>query len=175
MSRNIKISTWLKNFADGKYYNSDVMTQIDASWYDWFCSDKALRNKTYKLAPKVKRIANLLGDKFQSEHYVFFKNNCPCVGNLYDDFRFCDRKTGDVIFTITPSSGHTCDKGRSEVYGKSNLFNVPLVTGKWKDVVKYFEGLNKQKINKQTYKMPDKYRAFLCYFDTYRQLTLFNN
>jgi len=143
MSKNIKISTWLKNFADGKYFNSDVMTQIAAGWYDWFCSDAALRNKTYKLAPKVKKIANILGEKFQNTHYVFFKNNCPMCGSTYDDFRFCDMKTGDVVFTITPASGHDTDFGISEVWGKSNAFDVPLVTGNWKDVISYFKSLNK--------------------------------
>ena len=141
--RNIKISTWLRMFEAGNYNESDFKTQCDAGWYDWFCSDKALRGKTYKLAPKVKQIANLLGKKFQDTHYVFFKNNCPMCGSLYDDFRFCDLKEGNVIYTITPSSGYDVSKGVSKVWGKSNDFKEPLVTGTWKDVVNYFKSLNK--------------------------------
>lgn len=142
--KHIKISTWLKNFAEGKYISSDCITQINAGWYDWFCKDESLRSKTYKLAPKVKRVAKILGDKFQNTHYVFFKNNCPMYGSLTDDFRFCDMKGNDVVYTITPKMGYNnADKGKSQVYGKSNNFDGPLVTGTWKDVLNYFKGLNK--------------------------------
>ena len=142
--KNKSISKWIKDFDAGKMSSVDVMVQIkESSWYDWFCLDKSLRNKTYKLAPKVKKIANILGEKFQNTHYVFFKNNCPMCGSTYDDFRFCDMKTGDVVFTITPASGHDTDFGISEVWGKSNAFDGPLVTGNWKDVISYFKSLNK--------------------------------
>jgi len=138
---DVKISTWIKNFEAGKYNSADVDTQCEAGWFDWFCRDNSLRNKTYKLAPKLKQIAQLLGVDFMNKNYVFFKNNCPMCGSLYDDFRFCDMKSGDVIYTITPSSGYLSDKGTSTVYGKSNDFKEPLVSGKWADVVEYFKNL----------------------------------
>lgn len=139
--RNMKLSTWLEKFKSGKFSSPDVNVQVGAGWYDWFCKRTSLKNKTYKLAPKVKRIAEILGDDFMNTHYVFFKNNCPMYGSLYDDFRFCDWKSGDVIFTITPSSGHDIDKGTATVWGKSNDFKEPLVSGTWKDVVNYFKNL----------------------------------
>lgn len=139
--KNIKISTWLKNFEEGKYNSPNVDVQIDAGWYDWFCKDTSLRNKTYKLAPKVKQIAQLLGENFMNTHYVFFKNNCPFVGKLYDDFRFCDLKTGNVIYTIAPKSGYDNDESKAFVYGAPNQFKEVLVTGKWPDIVQYFKNL----------------------------------
>ena len=68
----------------------------------------------------------------------FFKNNCPCNGSLYDDFRICDIDTGDVIYTITPSSGHKVDEGAASVWGKENEFENELVNGTWQDVLDFF-------------------------------------
>lgn len=59
-------------------------------------------------------------------------------GSLYDDFRICDIKTGDVVFTITPRSGHKVDKGRGSVWGSDNNFASPLFTGTWKEIKDWF-------------------------------------
>jgi len=139
--KDINISKWIEKFDAGKFDYNDVDTQCDAGWYDWFCRDTSLRNKTYKLAPKVKKIAHLLGVGFMNSHYVFFKNNCPMAGKLYDDFRFCDLKTGDVIYTIVPAEGYDNSFGRASVYGKSNDFKEALAQGTWADIVEYFKNL----------------------------------
>ena len=54
-----------------------------------------------------------------------FKNNCPCNGSLYDDFRICDVKTGEVIYTIVPSDGFKKTKGKAIVWGRENDFEEP--------------------------------------------------
>lgn len=137
--KNVCLRRWIENFDAGKYDAPDRTTQIDAGWYDWFCNDSSLAGKTKRLAPKVKRIAK--SQKFDlNKVYVFFKNNCPCVGNLYDDFRICDLATGDVLYTIIPNSGHTSKHGQSEVWGTENDFNGPLIEGTWKDVLAFFDG-----------------------------------
>ena len=51
------------------------------------------------------------------EHYVFFKNNCPVNGPLYDDFRICDVESGNVIYTVIPKCGHS---GKAEIWGRKD-------------------------------------------------------
>ena len=49
--------------------------------------------------------------------YVWFKNNCPLNGPLYDDFRFAELETGDVQFTIQIDC--CWNKHRYAVYGRT--------------------------------------------------------
>jgi hypothetical protein len=137
--KNMTIREYLKRYDSGEFSVPDVDKQIDAGWYDWFCDDKSLMNKTKSLTSRLKRIVNSAKVN-QDTMYVFFKNNCPLYGSLYDDFRICDITTGDVIYTITPSSGHKDIKGRSSVSGKENDFQYPLAEGTWEDIVRYFNG-----------------------------------
>jgi hypothetical protein len=98
MGDEIKVRDWIDNFVDGRYDEPDFKTQCDAGWYDWFCSDKSLKNKTVKMGNIIKGITN---EDILENMYVFFKNNCPMEGRLYDQFKFCDIKTGDVQFCIS--------------------------------------------------------------------------
>ena len=68
--------------------------------------------------------------------YVFFKNNCPCVGRLYDDFRICDLETGDVLYTVSPSNR----AGKADIWGVDNDFEKPILTGTWREVRAWFLG-----------------------------------
>ena len=52
-------------------------------FYDWFCSEKALKIKSKLLMTKAEKIMSKLGLDPET-HYVFLKNNCPAVGKLYD-------------------------------------------------------------------------------------------
>lgn len=133
----VSVREWLENYEAGKYANPDTNTQITAGWYDWFCKDTALAGKTRKLASKVKHIAKSSKINLDTM-YVWFKNNCPLYGKLYDDFRFADRETGNVIYTITPSCGHKTTEGQASVWGRENDFNGPLVEGTWEDVLNFF-------------------------------------
>lgn len=133
---NISIREFIKRFDNGEFDSPDVKTQCEAGWYDWFCRDTSLRNKTIFL---TKRLKSLLASPLidQDKMYVFFKNNCPFNGKLYDDFRICDLETGDVIFCIVPSLGYA-------VYDKDG--NPPVVSGKFNDYeYKIFENWNELK------------------------------
>jgi hypothetical protein len=134
MSDNMNINTFALRFLRGEFIFSDVKTQCEAGWYDWFCKDTSLAAKTRSLGKKVLQL--MKSEKVDPEaNYVFFKNNCPMNGPLYDDFRICSLETGDVIYTVVPRSGHT---GMAEVWGRDNNFDGPLVTGTWKDVKTFF-------------------------------------
>ncbi len=131
------VRDWIDQFNNGDFNAKNKKIQIEAGWYDWFCSDKALAGKTKVLGPKVKRISR--SPKINVDTmYVWFKNNCPLYGKLYDDFRFADIETGDVIYTIIPKEGHTANKYASSIWGRENDFNEPLYTGDWKGVLKWF-------------------------------------
>lgn len=137
MSDNMTISEFAREFKAGTFEDNAVNIQIFAGWYDWFCRDTSLEAKTRKLGKKVLQL--MKSEKVDTEkNYVFFKNNCPMVGSLYDDFRICDLETGDVIYTVTPSCGHTSNKGVAEVWGRENDFKEPIVSGTWKDVKTFF-------------------------------------
>jgi len=131
---DMNLKTFRDRFQNGDFDAADVHTQCDAGWYDWFCRDNSLANKTKVLGKKVLQIMN--SDKVDIDNdYVFFKNNCPFHGPLYDDFRICDMKSGDVKYTIVPRSGHTSD---AEVWGRDNDFDGPIISGRWKDVRAFF-------------------------------------
>ena len=130
----ISIKQWIENYNSGKYDSQDVKVQGEAGWYDLFCKDESLYCKTKRLAPKVKQLAKSY--KVDADNwYVWFKNNCPVFGSLYDDIRFADIKTGDVIYTIAfvKKYGQTV-----ELWGKENDFKHPLVIGDWEDIKEYF-------------------------------------
>ena len=121
MSRNeISVAEWIKNFQQGKYCYVDRQTQISAGWYDWFCQTNRLREKTYKMGKIIAQIKE--GGKVDLNNwYVWFKNNCPCSGPLYDDFRFARRDTGDVMFTIQIDC--CWNKSKYAVWGRKPLPN----------------------------------------------------
>jgi hypothetical protein len=113
--------------------------ETNGLWYDWFCKDSSLPKKSEQLLKKLQAIS--ASTKFDSHATsVFFKNNCPLNGSLYDDFRICDLESGDVIYTIVPSSGFKANKGKAELWGKENDFKEPIIEGRWQDIKNWFLG-----------------------------------
>lgn len=127
MNKNISIREYL----------SDPSAVSCNNFYDWFCKDASLPKKQEKLDKKVRKL--VASTKIDVDTmYVWYKNNCPGFGNLYDDIRFSDLQTGKVIFTIVPRSGHKSDENRAEVWGRENNFQEPLAHGTWKEVRTFF-------------------------------------
>jgi len=105
---NITVREWIQKFNNGEFEQKDFNTQCSAGWYDWFCSESSLSNRLKKMGNIIKDITN---DYVLDNYYVWFKNNCPCVGKLYDDFRFepLNEDLRDQKYF-----GVTCDDTRSE-------------------------------------------------------------
>jgi hypothetical protein len=136
----ISVSNFIRNYENGKYKSPDRETMITAGWHDWFCDDEELKLRLDTLFPKVYQIAQ--SSKINTNMtFVFFKNNCPMSGELYDDFRFCEMRTGDVVYTIIPASGQKSNFGHAELWGRENNFKEALAKGTWYDILNFF-GIN---------------------------------
>ena len=139
MKDRTSINEWINKFLSGEFDSQDVRVQIQAGWYDWFCKDSSLANKTKKMGNVVRQVKR--GGKVNlDDWYVWFKNNCPLNGPLYDDFRFASLETGDVQFTIQINC--CWNKHRYAVYGRTpdgeGHWDEPLFeSDSLKDLVKW--------------------------------------
>ena len=112
--KKVNLAKQLNAFASGRIIDSEGDQNTCFNFYDWFCKDSALERKANILFPKVKKfIESTRVDILDT--YVFFKNNCPMNGPLYDDFRICD--DNGVLFTVIPKCGHS---GKAEIWGKND-------------------------------------------------------
>jgi hypothetical protein len=124
----VTLAAQLNAFASGKFMDSDGSVDSGCfNFYDWFCKDTSLERKANALFPQVKKFIAANPEIDILETYVFFKNNCPMNGPLYDDFRICNIETGDVVYTVTPKCGHS---GLAEIWGRENAFKAPIKTAK---------------------------------------------
>lgn len=75
MSDNrIPLNIWIERFKNAEFENENTKVQIEAGWYDWFCRDTSLKNKTKKMGNIIKQIKD--GGKINlNETFVWFKNN----------------------------------------------------------------------------------------------------
>lgn len=130
----------LQAFDQGKYLDSDGNESWCYNFYDWFCNVILLRKKSDKLFRQVKKFVGVMGID-PTKYYVFFKNNCPFRGPLYDSFSICEIDTGHVVYWVTAKSGHT---GEAEVCWSEKGFNDPYATGKnFTELIKNLESMKK--------------------------------
>lgn len=82
---HISVRQWQERFQAGAYENKDLKVQCAAGWYDWFCRDEALARRLKKISKVVMGITD---PYILDNYYVWFMDNCPVVGGLYDEARF---------------------------------------------------------------------------------------
>ena len=123
--KKVNLAEQLNAFASGRIIDSAGSENDCFNFYDWFCKDSSLERKANALFPKVKKFVAANPQIDILDTYVFFKNNCPMNGPLYDDFRICDIATGNVLYTVTPKCGHS---GLAEIWGRGNNFKGPIKT-----------------------------------------------
>lgn len=98
MERKLNIQDWCKAFNRGEFNSSAVEIQCEAGWFDWFCKEKSLVNRTKKLGKFLLSIRD--SKKLDFKHGVWFKNNCQCNGSLYDGILFTDEKKKCNTFIV---------------------------------------------------------------------------
>ena len=137
--REMSVRQWQERFRAGDFSSRDRSVQCEAGWYDWFCRDEALAGRLKKLSGVVLGIT----DPFiLDNYYVWFKNNCPVYGPLYDDVRFepLSGERDGTYFVISLDSPHEQMKWAlfTERYG----YDAPeFECGNVRDMVKYVNAI----------------------------------
>lgn len=135
MEKQQSLNHWIKEFNEGKFDSKDTKVQIEAGWFDWFCKDTSLVNKTKKMGNIIKQIEP--GGKVDLEtSYVWFKNNCPISGPLYDDFRIADIEANVTLMLVQIDCGW--HERKYVVYDRLDGFDKPVFkTDSSRELVKW--------------------------------------
>ena len=137
--KRISLKTWIERFNNNEFENENTNVQIEAGWYDWFCRDRSLKNKTKKMGQIIKQIKD--GGKVDLNNmYVWFKNNCPMSGPLYDDFRIANINDGATQLLVQLDS--PWEDTKYVVYSVDDFFDKPvLLTNSSRELVKWLNGV----------------------------------
>jgi len=142
MEEKMSVRQWQERFRAGDFDGRDTATQCSAGWYDWFCRDEALAGRLKKLSRVV---MNITDPFILDNYYVWFKNNCPLNGPLYDDVRF-EPLTGErdgKYFLVTLDCPY--EKEKWVLYTERYGYDAPeFGCANIRDMVKYVNGLGRE-------------------------------
>lgn len=115
----LSVKKWLEKFNNGDFEKSNLKTQVEAGWYDWFCFNKELPNRLKKIGKFLKQIKN--SQKITDDLYVCLKNCSPLNGKLYDCLNLYPRytiafdyKTPAIIYDLRVSASNPIFKGTKQ-------------------------------------------------------------
>jgi hypothetical protein len=124
--------------------------EIESMWYDWFCKETSLNRKGRFLLQRLQGLVP--SPRFNAEtSYVFFKNNLPLYGKMYDSFSICKIGSGDVLYWVAPALGYKIKhfEGKASVGGiapDTGEFEADLIVGTWFDVKAFFRETDPAKV-----------------------------
>ena len=118
--KNANLKMQLEAFAQGKFINSEGQEDSCFNFYDWFCKDTSLENKSKRLFAQTKKLVEKLNIDTE-KYYVFFANRCPMFGKLYDQLNIVNIETGNVEYSLEPKNGHT---GMTELWIKGTTIKT---------------------------------------------------
>ena len=106
-------------------------------FWDWFCSEKALKIKSKLLMTKAEKVMSKLGLD-PEKHKVAFKNNCPMNGTLYDSFSIESLEEDKVVIWCAPSLGYKSQEGLAQLVemrteGKDGE-GITITANSWKEL-----------------------------------------
>jgi len=136
MGNIMNVRQWIENFNNGEFNEKDKATQCYAGWYDWFCRDTSLRNKTYYMSNIIRKIKDSPKIGLDTQ-CILFRNHCPISHPLYDSFKISNITSGEIVYEVNIKSGF--EKNKFTVYGIENMYQKPLFgCDRQKELVKWF-------------------------------------
>ena len=142
MRDNISVREWQEKFRAGEFEGKGRDVQIRAGWNDWFCRDESLANRLKQLGKVVMGVTEPF---ILDNYYVWFQNNSPLSGPLYDDVRFeplSDKRDGNY-FIVCKDSPH--EKAKWVLYAERSGFEkAEFACGNLRELAKYINQLGRE-------------------------------